>query len=101
MQRNRVHLAQGLQQSRSRAAVDHVVLGVHLEPQARVPRCQRSLQVQRLEAEPGGEMGHGLAPAMLVAVLAQAFRGVSEPLPLGVLIAKQVPAGTFFQAFPW
>jgi hypothetical protein len=49
MQRNRVHLAQGLQQSRSRAAVDHVVLGVHLEPQARVPRCQRSLQVQRLE----------------------------------------------------
>ena len=66
-----------------------------------LPRCQRLLQVRRLEAETGGEMGHGLSPAMWVAGLAQAFRGVSEPLPLGVLIATQVPAGTFFQALPW
>jgi hypothetical protein len=26
---------------------------------------------------------------------------VSEPLPLGVWIAVQVPAGTFFHAFFW
>ena len=31
------------------------------------------------------------------------LRGASlgEPLPLGVMMVVQVPAGTFFQALPW
>ena len=29
------------------------------------------------------------------------FIAVSEPMPLGVLMLAQVPAGTYFQALPW
>ena len=29
------------------------------------------------------------------------FMASSEPMPLGVLMLVQVPAGTYFQALPW
>jgi hypothetical protein len=38
---------------------------------------------------------------MIGGACAQDLIGVSEPMPLGVLIEVQVPAGTFFQALPW
>ena len=31
----------------------------------------------------------------------QPLMGISEPMPLGVFMAVQVPAGTYFQALPW
>ena len=68
---------------------------MHLEPQAGPPAGQRLAEVLRLEAEAGLEWrrAHGAAP--------QDFIGVSEPMPLGVLMLVQVPTGTFFQALPW
>ena len=30
-----------------------------------------------------------------------ALTGISEPMPLGVLIVEHVPFGTYFQALPW
>ena len=30
-----------------------------------------------------------------------ALTGISEPMPLGVLIVVHVPFGTYFQALPW
>ena len=56
---------------------------------------ERLVEVLGLEAESGGR-----APACGMAGARQAL-GVSEPLPLGVLIAVQVPLATFFQALPW
>lgn len=32
---------------------------------------------------------------------AQDLTGVSEPLPVGVVIVAQVPFGTYFHALPW
>ena len=31
----------------------------------------------------------------------QDLMGISEPMPVGVFMLVQVPAGTYFQALPW
>ena len=67
-----------------------------LEPQAGRPAGQRLRVVIGLEAEPGGQDLHARTAGRRRQAL-----GVSEPLPLGVFIATQVPLGTAFQALPW
>ena len=90
MQCHRMARADGFEPGQARAAVGQVVLGVHLPPQAGGSAPQRLVVVLGLEAQAGGESGcHG-----------QLFMGVSMPMPLGVLIVVQVPAGTNFQALP-
>jgi hypothetical protein len=82
--------AQSHERGKARTAIDHVIFGVHFEPQAIGPRRQRFCEVLQFEAETCGYVQRfGPQPA------------VREPLPLGVWILVQVPAGTSFQAFFW
>ena len=85
----------------ARAAGDVVVLGMHLEPQAGCATGEGVVEVLRLEAQAGAERaGRASVSAGLGHGRAQAF-AVSEPLPLGVLMPVQVPAGTLFHELPW
>ncbi|MCY1561697.1 hypothetical protein D9M68_989930 [compost metagenome] len=60
MQRHRMARTDRFEPSDARPARHHVVLGVHLEPQALDTRAERGLVVLRLEAEAGREdVGHG------------------------------------------
>ena len=57
----------------------------------------KAAQIETLTAQAGAQAvgdGHGRRST-------QPLIGVSEPMPWGVLIEVQVPAGTFFQASPW
>jgi len=90
MHRDRKALGQRAKRSEPGAAIDHIILGVNLEPQASRLCGQRSIKMFGLEAEACGR-SHG--------EMLQAF-GVSEPRPFGVWILVQVPAGTSFQALP-
>ena len=88
VERDREALRQRDERSQARSAIDHVVFGVDLEPQARVTRCQRFIEMLELETQACGH-DHRSTPQA---------PGVSEPKPLGVLILAQVPAGTSFHA---
>ena len=81
--------AQGLEHREARAALDHVILGMDLEPKSHRRRSQRLAEMLRLEAKAGGG-SHG-----------DYAIGLSEPTPFGVLIDAQVPLATYFQALPW
>lgn len=95
MQRHRVPRPDGFKPSQTRAAVSEIVLGVHLPPQAAGGAVQGLVVVLGLEAQACGEKGcHGAA-------FGQLFMASREPMPLGVLMLAQVPAGTNFQALPW
>ena len=60
VQRDCVFRADCLQPCEARAAGDHVILGMHLEPQPFRRAGKRRIVVLRLQAEPGGEScGHG------------------------------------------
>jgi hypothetical protein len=50
--------AQRQQRGEARTAVNHVVLAVHLKPQAIGPSRQRFVEVLQFEAEAGGNV-HG------------------------------------------
>ena len=76
------------QHRQPRAAIDHVVFGMNLEPQPRRRGGERLAEMLGLEADAGGG-SHGQRPL-----------AISEPAPLGVLIAVQVPLATYFQALP-
>ena len=71
VQRDRMRRADALEPGQPRSAVDHVVLGMHLEPQARARRRLRRLEMLRLQAQPGAQ--HGFA-AKLIARLQRAPR---------------------------
>lgn len=94
MQRNRMPLAYRRQPREARPAIDHVVLGMNLEPEAVGRSSERGVVVRRLEAQAdvrGMHRGHARS---------QPFAGVSEPMPLGVLIAVHVPLATKVHALP-
>ena len=58
VQRKRPHLAQRGKHGDARAAGDHVVLGVNLEPQAGRRRGERLVEMLGLESHTGGRLGH-------------------------------------------
>src|ERR1700754_1098221 len=110
MQRQRMPAGHHVERFEPRTAVHHVVLWMDFEPQALSNGLDRLGKVFGLEAKARahGSM-HGRSPS-------SATRGqrlgtgragdhapvlVSEPWPLGVTMAVQVPAGTFFHALAW
>jgi hypothetical protein len=69
---------------------------MHLEPQACGSARECLVDVLGLEPEARKQgRGHARSP------VGQDLISVSEPVPFGVFIVVQVPAGTFFQALPW
>ena len=94
MQGQGADFADAIEPGEARAAGDHVVLRVNLEPQAALGSDRRAVlgldEVLRLEAHPGGRNGRHQRFAI----------GVSEPLPRGVRMVAQVPLATSFQALP-
>ena len=94
VERDRIARGQLAQHRQARAARDHVVLGMNLEPQPRhrfgSDESHRGSEVLGFETESGGRGGSHRSQAL----------GVSEPTPLGVLIDVQVPLATYFQALP-
>ena len=113
--------ADSLEPGQPRSAVDHVVLGMHFEPQARRlrRRCAASKccgfspsPALNMGSLRGSSRGRSARRACTVPGKAGATRpqpmsahqvliGVSEPLPFGVAIDVQVPFGTAFHALPW
>ena len=83
---------QRLQPRQARAAVHHVVLGMNLEPQAGQTGSQCRLKMLRLQAQTSAQMR--LPHSVLRVAGHQLFIGISEPMPLGVFMLAQVPAGT-------
>jgi hypothetical protein len=89
MKRDVAPAAKLFQHRQARPAGDHVIFSVNLKPKSRRRRGKGLTIMLGLEANTGGG-SHGGYRAT----------GVSEPLPLGVLIEAQVPFATYFQAFP-
>ena len=90
MQRDRPVATQLLEHGEAGPAVDHVILCMDLEPKSRRRRGQGFAEMLRLETQAGGGSHWGYRAI-----------GLSEPLPLGVLIFVHVPLATYFQALPW
>ena len=90
MQRERPLATYRLEHGQTRSARDHVIFCVNLKPEARRRRSERFSEMLGLEADTGG----GIHDTYRLI-------GVSEPLPLGVLIDAQEPLLTYFQALPW
>ena len=88
MQRKRASAPERLEHGEARAAINHVVFGVNLEPKSRRRRSEGLVEMLGLEANASGGK-HG-----------QRLIATREPLPLGVLIDAQVPLATYFQASP-
>ena len=57
VQRDRVRRADALEPGQPRATVDHIVFGVHLEPQSGGRASVRDLEMLRLQAQPGAQHG--------------------------------------------
>lgn len=101
MKGQRLFSADGLQPFQARAAIDHIVLGMDLEPQTGRRRRQSLVVMAGLEAQShSGDRRRGGRSMVHQSSSDQRETGVREPLPRGVRMLVQVPAGVCFQALP-